>query len=617
MSATNRIRRSLGGRARAMAVSLALLAGLVVVAAPMSSQAEAPGAVTGLAVVQGDGFATLSWTPVAGATDYQIERTPVNAQNVPIGPSVITGVWRPNRTVTPDSPTFADAGFNPGDRFQWRVRARIDTAPQPFSEPVFGTTTPPFGDPSAPGESLRTQWELTQAAEPTSDVNEFAYTAQLDAASDRIRVVEIGRTIQGRPINMAIIGHPSPPPTAAAISNSPTAMVNCIVHGNEESSREACLILARELAFAKDARTIDLLRNTTILLVLSLNGDGRAADTRGNSTGQDLNRDHSLLRQPETFAFAETLRDYTPDAAFDGHEFGNDLAGDLPTLPPRHLNVAQPIFDESQNMIVGSLYEHGSADGWWYCPYGCEDGGNVGLSQETILRNTLGLKNTIASLLEARSDGGPTRPDEDNVQNNRRRKTYSALYTYQQFFDHFRANYPAIKRAVRESIAFQRSNTGRIVFRGSRPIPAFPPPHPGESPPPLEEPTPDQILENPPCGYFLTPEQYTTVLNDDPDVPVELRTSVAERLTAHGINVSRVSTDDLGAGFLVLMTQPLRGLVPLLLDGQAAEPMTAAVRLFPATTPDGRPLDDNACAHGRPVPTANLQADYAPGYTVD
>ena len=91
--------------------------------------------VTGVAVEQADGFASLSWDPVAGATDYQIERTPVGADNAPTGPAVIVGVWRPNRTVTPDSPTFADAGFNPGDRFQWRVRARSGTT----AAPVLGT----------------------------------------------------------------------------------------------------------------------------------------------------------------------------------------------------------------------------------------------------------------------------------------------------------------------------------------------------------------------------------------------------------------------------------------------------------------------------------------------
>ena len=261
--------------------------------------------------------------------------------------------------VTPDSPTFAEAGFNPGDRFQWRVRARFGTAPHPFSDPVFGTTLPQWGDPAVPGENLRTQWEATQGALFTSDVNEYAYTAALDAASDRVRVVEIGRTILNRPINMFIIGYPTPPRNVRAVAGSTAALINCNVHGNEPSSREACLILARELAFADDPRTLDILSNTTVLIVPTINGDGRAANTRGNANGQDLNRDYSLIREPETFGFVQMMRDYDPEAAYDGHEFGNSQAGDLPVLPPRHLNVARSIFDQSKNMIVDWMYAHG------------------------------------------------------------------------------------------------------------------------------------------------------------------------------------------------------------------------------------------------------------------
>jgi hypothetical protein len=518
--------------------------------------------VTGLEVRQDDGFATVSWDPVEGATDYQVERT---LAGTPLGTGVVVGVWRPNRQINQDSPAFADAGFNPGDSFQWRVRARVGTEPQPYSAPVGGATQPEFGDPGTPGESLRTQWEETNAATFTNDVNEYTYTAALDAASERVRVVEIGRTVLGRPINMFIIGYPAPKPTAAAVSDNPAALVNCNVHGNEPSSREACLIMARELAFADDPRTLDLLRNMTVLIVPAINGDGRAANTRGNSTGQDLNRDHSLLRQPETFALAAMVRDYTPEAAFDGHEFGNSDAGDLPTLMPRHLNVAESIFLESKDMIENWLYVNGSEDGWWYCPYGCQGGGAVGLSQETILRNTLGLKNMVSLLLEARSSGGETRPDEAFPMNNRRRKTYSALYTYDQFLDYYRQQRPEIALAIEESVAFQRSNTGRIVFRGSYNVPAFPAPHPGEAPPP-EEP-PEGILNPPPCGYLLTDAQYT---GPQPD-----GRPVADRLAAHGIKVQRRRP----GRWFVPIGQDLRGLIPLLLDGEAAEPMVAGQRV--------------------------------------
>jgi hypothetical protein len=262
------------------------------------------------------------------------------------------------------------------------------------------------------------------------------------------------------------------------------------------------------------------------------------------------------------------LRDYKPEAAFDGHEFGNNQAGDLPVLPPRHLNVAQSIFDQSKSMIEDWLYERGSDDGWWYCPYGCQNGGAVGLSQETILRNLMGLKSVIGSLLEARSAGGATRPDEANLPNNRRRKTYSALYTYQQFLDYQLANQPAIAQAIEESIAFQTSNTGRIVFRGSYPIPAFAAPHPGQSPPPDEDPTPEQILDPPPCGYVLSEAQYSG--------PQPEGKPVGQRLAAHGLTVAhRIGRED----YWVPMNQPQRGLIPLLLDGQAEEELVAAERV--------------------------------------
>ncbi|MFY1672171.1 M14 family zinc carboxypeptidase [Plantactinospora sp. WMMB334] len=544
-------------------------------AVPGTTAAE-PHQVTGLTVTPADGYATVAWTPVPDATDYQIERTPVDAAGVATGPGVITGIWRPNRQVDNESPTFADAGFDPGLRFQWRVRARIGTEEQPYSAPVTGTTLPPWGDPAVPGESLRTQWETTKAAQYTGDVDEYAYTAEIDRLSDRVRVVELGRTVLGRPINMFVIGYPTPPATPAAVAATSPLAINCNVHGNEPGDREACLVLARKLAFGRDARTLDLLRHTTVLIVPTINGDGRAANTRGNSTGQDLNRDYSLIRQPETTAYVKMLRDYRPVAGYDGHEYGNSQAGDLPMLPPRHQNVAQQIFDTSLDMIEGHMYVEGAKDGWWACPYGCQGGSGVGLGEETILRNTLGLKNTVNSLLELRSSGGQTRPDEGNSANNRRRKTYSALWTFSQFLDYHRAKLPAITRARSEAIEFQASNTGRLVFRGSRPIPQHPAPHPGEAGPRDDLPVPEMILDDAPCAYRLTEEQYHGARTDGPG---GTGATVAQRIAAHGWKVVRGAE-----GYYVPLAQPERGLIPLLLDAQGAEELVGGERVYPTRT---------------------------------
>ena len=559
-------------------LTAALVAALLPSLPPLrTALAQDPNQVTGLSVVQYDGFSRLAWNPVDGATDYQIERTPLApGTEDPTGPAAITGLWRPNRTVTPETPTFADSGYEPGQRFRWRIQARFGTTPQPFSDPVSGDTLPSFG----PTEFL-TEFETSQATAWTSYASEVEWTHRLDDVSDRVRVVTIGNTVLGKEINLIIIGYPTPLPTAAQISAAPSVLANCNVHGNEPSGREACFLMARDLAFSNEPHVIDILSHATVLIVPAINGDGREANTRGNSTGQDLNRDHSLIRQPETFAFAEFLSDYTPDAAVDGHEFGDNNTGDLPLLWPRHLNVAQVVHDQAKSLIQGWMYDNAAVDGWWPVPY------PVGLGEETILRNAMGLKNITGILLESRVSGGATRPAEgaSNSQANRRRKVYSHLWTYRNLVDYHREELAAIQAARDAGIAFNISNTGRIVFRGSRDV--EPTPGPGENPPPVDAPGPEQILETPPCGYLLTEAQYSGPQTDG--------RPVADRLAAHGIVVKPKPN-----GYWVPMNQQLRGLVPLLLDAQAAEEMVGAQRI----SATGTFLDD-------------FEPAAEPGWTVD
>jgi hypothetical protein len=529
--------------------------------------AQEPNQVSGLTATQEDGFTRLVWTAVPGATDYQIERTPVDASNTPTGDATIVGVWQPERTVTPDSPTFADSGFALGGRFQWRVRARFGTGVEPFSEPVFGTTLPQWG--TGPGASLRTGYETGGDGAYTGDLSEYSYEAALDAASPRVRLVEIGRTVLRRPINMLIVGYPQPADTAKKISDAPAYAINCNVHGNEPSGRESCLIMARELAFTQDPHLLDILRRITVLFVPAINGDGRAANTRGNSTGQDLNRDYAQISQPETKAFVAMLRDYTPEVLIDSHEGDNE---DLPILTSRHLNIPQPFFDEGKTQMVESwMYDHAAADGWWMGPYS-----NGGDSHEGILRNTGGLKGMITMLGEARGSGGVTRPDEGTALANHNRKVYAHLWEDFQGLEYYAARQGIIHNLIAQSIAFNIANTGPVVTRGAYPWPYFPANGANTGLPDVDAVTADHIIDPPPCGYFLTEEQYSGPRAEG---------SVALRLRLHGIAVERApGYIEGGHGYIVRMTQPQRGLIPTLLDEAAVppEPMLVARRLFPA-----------------------------------
>lgn len=524
--------------------------------------------VMGLAVAPRDGYATLTWRPVSGAVEYQIERQALDAQGAPSGEAVVSGIWRPNRQIRQQSPSFADAGFIVGRRYQWRVRAVVAGAPQEWSAPVQAETRAPFG----PAE-FRTGFESRDGADYTSYDEEIEWTTRLAAASRRVRIVPLGKTPQGRTMNLFVIGNPAPPATAAEISNRPTAGANCNVHGNEPSGREGCFMMIRELALSNEPWVLDILANATILIVPSFNADGRANNTRGNSAGQDLNRDHARITQPESQMFARFLRDYTPEVMVDGHEYGSATTCDLPFLWPRHSNTAPSVHNMSkEGLVEGALYDAGARDGWWGCPYPPR-----GIDGAQTFTRVTGLKNMVTTLVEARSGGGPTRPLETaDLAANRRRKAYSQLWSIRQALAFHRANRPAIAKAIADGITFQQANTGRIVFHGDWDIAAFPAPHPGDTPPPGGAPGPDQVLDPPPCGYFLTDAQYTTKLQDSGTLPEALWTTPGDRLEAHGVRVEKRP-----GGYFVPLAQPLRGLINILLDEKTPPaPIVAATRVM-------------------------------------
>jgi predicted deacylase len=542
---------------------------------PAVATAQEPDQVTGLTVTQDVGFATLKWNPVAGATDYQIERAPIGTPDATAG--TVVGVWQPQRTITPDKPAFADSGFKLGDGFRWRVRARFGTGTgavlKPYSTSVSAAT---LGHPG-PAELL-TAWEKRDTATDPNIANDYTttaeeeqFTAALDAASDRFRRVELTRTIQGRPLDLYILGYPKPPDTAAEISARPTFWVNCNVHGNEASGRETCFTMARQLATTTDPTILDMLSKITVLIMPSSNPDGRALNQRGNSTGQDLNRDHALIEQAETKAQAQLMRDYTPDVSVDNHEGDSE---DLPILTARHLNVYEPLFNEGKSLVNEWMYGAAAQSGWWMGPY--STGGD---SHEGILRNTSALKNSIGLLGEARAAPGATRPAEGatNSRPNENRKAYAHMWENWEAYRYFYAKLNPIVALNKASEAFQTGQLiNRTVLRGSYPWPLVP--SVGANPndqPDVDTPIAERILNPAPCGYFMTQADYTAPRTSISPTPIQSG-SIADRLAIHGIKVV-----PWGSGVLVPLKQPLGGLVAPMLDAASVLPLLrTAVRYY-------------------------------------
>lgn len=387
-----------------------------------------------------------------------------------------------------------------------------------------------------------TGFEQRGGADWTTLAEERSFLREVDRASDRVSVQRIGRTLEGRRLDLVQIG--AEPRTPEEVAAGSAILLVCSQHGNEPAGREGCLQSIRDLALDDSPATGRLLERSTVLVMPTANPDGRAADIRRNSEDVDINRDHLALQTREAQAIARVVRDYAPQVVHDAHEYGGapDVYDrDLIRLWPRNLNVDEDVRELavslSEDYVDPTVQYEGYTTGEYGIFYG-PDGRPIaqvaGNEDERIMRNMMGLRHSVGQLIESRvNDFDDTETETENKLRRVRTQVLSIQATLDLTLEQGAQLLAETRDAAEEAAAEGAAGDQPFFFAGSD----------------NDLPSPDAVDLTPPCAYTLTVEQFRDVRGT---------------LALHGIETTRR-----GGTVTVSMGQAAQPVIPLLLDERA------------------------------------------------
>jgi len=277
-----------------------------------------------------------------------------------------------------------------------------------------------------------------------------SYWKALDQESDRVSLVDIGRTEEGRTQWMAVVSAPEnlarldryrdiaarlahadglTPEAARALAQEGKAVVwiDGGLHANEVLGAQQLIELVYQLASGSDDETLRILRDV-IVLAVHANPDGhelvanwymRAADPRRRSlagvprayqkyVGHDNNRDFYLSSQAETRNMNRVLyREWFPQIVYNHHQSGPP--GTVMFAPPFRdpFNyVFDPLIPASIDLVGAAMQARFAAEGK---PGVTTRGGSVYSTWwNGGLRTTAYFHNQIGLLTETIGDPTPT-----------------------------------------------------------------------------------------------------------------------------------------------------------------------------------------------------------------
>ena len=240
-----------------------------------------------------------------------------------------------------------------------------------------------------------------------SDYTQTSTSAQVQELIDRIharssvmQITELGKTVEGKSIPLIILSNPPfkfvPPSSegpAASVAEGrdrdprPICFIMANIHAGEVEGKEACLMLAREIALHADG-VHPLLNDLVIIIAPNYNADGNdkfddvakhrpgqdgpaRCGVRPNAQGFDLNRDYIKLEAPESRALVKFLNDVDPDITIDCHTTNGShhryvLTYDAPLNPSGHPEPIEFVRNHLLPEVTKRIKQNTGYDMWFY-----------------------------------------------------------------------------------------------------------------------------------------------------------------------------------------------------------------------------------------------------------
>ncbi|MFP4557626.1 MAG: M14 family metallopeptidase [Bacteroidales bacterium] len=199
----------------------------------------------------------------------------------------------------------------------------------------------------------------------------------------------------------------------ATASNNPLkVLVFAQQHGNEQSGKEASLLLIRDLA---NGSLNELTKGVEIWIVPQLNPDGARENQRRNATGTDLNRDHVLLNAPETKAIHNLFNEFMPHVTIDIHEyqpyreswkeFGGYKNFDVQVGTSTNINIPHNIREFGLERALPAIEKHLSQLGFTFHNYIVGPAPNLGRTRHSTVdfddgRQSFAILHTLSFIYE-------------------------------------------------------------------------------------------------------------------------------------------------------------------------------------------------------------------------